>query len=81
MKDIPLDLNSRLTLARRQQQIAKVGYVAGSSMIAIGVLLLYLNQPRLRLVEQGATNSPVRRLAVVPTISADMFSVQINIIH
>jgi hypothetical protein len=77
--NIPSDLNAQLSLATRQQQVAVGSYIAGGSVIAAGVVLLYLNRPRL--VEQGATSSLARSVAVVPTVSVDMLGVLVSVSH
>lgn len=76
---VPSDLNSRLSLATREQKISVGGYIAGGSLIATGVVLLYLNRPRL--VEQPATNSHARSVAVVPTVSPDMLGILVSVSH
>jgi hypothetical protein len=76
---VPPDLNARLRLARRQQAIAVGGYIAGGSLIATGVVLLYLNRPRL--TEQEATRSPAGRVAVAPAVSADLLGILVSVSH
>jgi hypothetical protein len=77
--EIPQGLNDQLNRARRQQQVAIGSYVAGGSVIAAGIVLLYLNRPRL--VEQEATSSPARSVAIVPTVSADTLGVLVSVSH
>lgn len=75
------DMNPLLTpllnRARLEQRIAVSGYAVGGSLIAAGTVLVYLNRPRL--IEQGVTNSPVTGVAIIPTISVDVFGILVNI--
>lgn len=73
------DLNGQLKLARREQAIAVGSYIAGGSLIATGVVLLYLNRPRL--LEQGAPISSARRVTVVPVLSGGMFGILATVSH
>jgi tetratricopeptide (TPR) repeat protein len=75
--DIPSELNDRLRLARRQQSIAAGGYIAGGALITAGVVLLYMNRPRL--TEQAPASSPARSVAVVPAVSADMVGILVSV--
>jgi tetratricopeptide (TPR) repeat protein len=77
--EIPRDLTSLLNRARREQELAVAGYIVGGSLIATGVVLLYMNRPRL--LEQSDTSSPVGRVAVVPTVSADALGVLVTVHH
>jgi len=72
-------LTSRLSLAKHEQQIAVGGYIAGGSLIAAGVVLLYMNRPRL--VEQGAIRPPSASVVVVPAVSPDTFGLLVSVIH
>lgn len=74
---VPLDLSDRLKLARRQQAIAVGGYIAGGSLIAVGVALLYWNRPRL--MEQEAARSSTGSVAVVPLVSTDMVGISVSV--
>jgi len=67
-EDLGPALNTRLSLARRQQALAVKSYIAGGSVIAAGIALLYLNQPRQ--VERRFPSSASRRIAVVPIVSS-----------
>ncbi len=75
--DIPTTLNAQLNTARQQQTIAIGGYIAGGTMIATGVVLLYFN--RLRLVEQGGIRPSVTDIGVFPAMSPDTLSMLLNI--
>jgi tetratricopeptide (TPR) repeat protein len=77
--EISSDLNAQLSRATRDQQIAVGGYIAGGSVIAAGVVLLYLNRPRL---EQGeATRSSAASIAVVPEVSRDTLGILVSVSH
>jgi tetratricopeptide (TPR) repeat protein len=71
---VPSALNDRLIRARRQQAVAVGGYIAGGSLIAAGVVLLYLNRPRLE--EQSG-----RSVTIVPAVSGDMLGLQVSVSH
>jgi hypothetical protein len=77
--DIPSDLSAQLNRATREQQIAVGAYIVGGSVIAAGIVLVYMNRPRL--VEQGTANSPGRSVAIEPTVSADMLGIQVRVSH
>lgn len=72
-------LNATLGRAKQQQEIAVAGYIVGSSLVAAGVVLLYLNQPRLR--EQGVEVSATSGIAIIPAVSSDMLGMLVNISH
>jgi hypothetical protein len=73
---IPPDLSDQLTRARRQQKVAIESYIAGGSVVAVGVVLLALNRPRL--VEQSLPSTSGRRISVVPALSPEMFGVLVS---
>jgi len=73
------DLNARLKRARQERAIATGGYIAGGSLVAAGLVLLYLNRPRL--VEQSETSSPFSGVSVAPTISSDLLGISVNVTH
>jgi hypothetical protein len=77
--EIPLELNDRLSLARRQQLIARGGYIIGASLVTTGAVLLYLNRPRP--AEQGARRHAGGGVAVVPAVSGDSFGIVISVIR
>ena len=77
--EINVELRDQLLLARREQSIAVSAYIAGGSLITVGVALLYLNRPRL--LEQEASRSTNRQVVVLPKIAADMFGVQVSVAH
>jgi tetratricopeptide (TPR) repeat protein len=72
-------LNARLKLAKREQRIAIGGYIVGGSLIATGVVLLYMNRPRLS--EREAAGGATRAVTVVPEVSGDMFGVVMSVSH
>lgn len=72
-------LSTQLSRATRQQKIAVGGYIAGGSLVAAGIALLYLNRPRL--MERQSTNSSAERVAVTPTVSADMVGILMSVRH
>ena len=72
------DLNAKLSLATREQQIAVGSYLAGGAVIAAGVVLLYMNRPRL--LEQGrTTRSAAENITLVPTFSRDAFGLLLRV--
>lgn len=71
---IPGDLSDRLARARQQQRIAIGAYVAGGSVVAVGVVLLALNRPRL--TESGSTGP---RVSLTPALAPDMLGVLVSI--
>jgi hypothetical protein len=77
--NIPDDLKAKLNSARQERDLAVAGYVVGGGLIATGVVLLYMNRPRL--FEQPTTSSPAGRVAVVPTVSAEMVGILIRMRH
>lgn len=75
---VPAEMNNQLIMARRVQMAAVGGYIVGGSLMAVGIVLLYLNQPQ---IEQRSSNSSARTVAVVPTISDDFSGVLLNVRH
>ena len=76
---IPDDLKAKLSSARQERNLAVGGYVVGGGLLATGVVLLYMNRPRL--FEQPAMSSPVGRVAIAPMMSADMLGIAIHVRH
>ena len=74
---IPPDLSDQLIRARRQQKVAIGSYIAGGSVVAVGVVLLALNRPRL--AEQAPSSTSGRRVSVVPALSSEMLGVLVSI--
>ena len=70
-------LNDRLSVAAREQELAVTGYIAGSAVIAAGVMLLYLNRPRL--LEQDATTTSATGVALAPAISTGEWGVVLTV--
>ena len=77
--EIRPSLTAELNRARLEQRIAVGGYIVGGSALAAGVLLLYLNRPRL--LEQDSTSSPAPGVVLVPTVSAGMLGVLVTVSH
>jgi tetratricopeptide (TPR) repeat protein len=74
---IPSHLMKQLNLARQERTIAIGSYVVGSSLIAAGIMLLYLNRPRL--AEQSAEGVANKGAIVVPAMSDDMLGVLMSV--
>lgn len=72
-------LNAQLHGATREQQIAVGCYIAGSSVIAAGIMLLYLNRPRLP--EREPTSSSTQIVTVVPAASTSMLGITLYVSH
>jgi len=68
-----------LKLARREQSIAVSSYIVGGSLIATGVVLLYMNRPRMS--EQATEKWSTKAVAVVPELSSNMFGVWVSVRH
>jgi hypothetical protein len=69
-------LNARLNRATRQQQIAVGCYIAGGSLVAAGMALLYMNRPRL--LEQQASSS-AGHVTIAPTVSDGAIGILVNV--
>lgn len=65
-------LYDRLARARQQQAIALGGYIAGGVVLSTGLVLLYMNRPRL-------TESPARRVTVIPTLGSDLLGILVSV--
>ncbi len=70
-------LNRLLKRARLQQEIAVGSYVAGASLIAAGVGLLYMNRPRL--AEHGVAGPSSRHMTIIPAGSSDELGVIVRV--
>lgn len=70
---IPTDSSDRLSRARQQQTIAVGAYIAGGAVIGAGVVMWYLNRPRLD------ERAPRRRIAVLPTVSSDLLGFVVSV--
>jgi len=71
-------LNAQLNRATREQQLAVGGYLAGGSVIAAGVILLYLNRPRI--LERGAVpRSPAGNITIVPAMSRGRLGIVVSV--
>jgi hypothetical protein len=77
--DVAPDLDAVLNRARRQQTIATGIYIAGGSVIAASVVLLYLNRPRL--TEREVAESLAASTMVFPAVSGDMLGIYVNVNH
>ncbi len=75
--DISPSLSTQLSRATREQQIAIGGYIAGGSVLAAGIWLVYLNRPHL--AEQQTPGIAARNVTVTPMVSADSFGIVMNI--
>jgi hypothetical protein len=76
-EQIPPKLSDRLSRARQQQTIAVGGYIVGGAMVTAGIVMLYLNRPRL--AEQQSPSSSGRHVVVAPALSSDMLGIVVNI--
>jgi hypothetical protein len=75
--DIEPELNSQVRRARLQQVVAIGSYIAGGSMIATSLVLLYLNRPRL--AEQRVERPLAGSLTIMPTASSNMLGILLNV--
>ena len=66
-------LLGRLELAALQQRVAFGAYMAGSVTVAAGIVLLYLNRPRL--TEQAKNQSGHRLISIAPIMFYKTFGV------
>lgn len=66
-------LNSQLNRATLEQKIAVGGYVAGGTMLAAGIALVYLNRPRL--VEPQSPGVATNAMVVMPAVSDGMVGI------
>ena len=71
------DLRDTLNLANRQQAIAVGSYIAGSTAVAVGFALIYLNRPRL----SGESASPpgLTNVQLSPLLSPGQVTVRATI--
>lgn len=76
LKQIPDNLMNQLSRANRDQDLAVTGYIVGGGALAAGLVLLYLNRPRL-LEDQETTSTRAPGVAVVPTIAPGELGVSI----
>jgi hypothetical protein len=77
--EVPTALNNQLTLARREQAAAVGAYIVGGSLIAAGVVLLYLNQPRT--AAQRDVGASARSVTVTPAVTADTLGILVRVSH
>jgi tetratricopeptide (TPR) repeat protein len=73
---LPTELRDQLGHARQQHTVAVTGYITGGVVAAAGIVMLWLNRPRLD--EDGAA-SRGRGVVVVPAVSPDTLSVFVRI--
>jgi len=78
-KGLPRSLRSRLDRAELEQKIAIGGYIAGGSVIAAGIVLLYMNRPHL--TEQDAAHSRAGTVAIVPAVSPGTLGILVTVNH
>lgn len=76
--EVPPELTTKLRRARQQQVLAAGSYVAGGVLVATGIALLYLNQPRL---DERSNRYSARSISAAPIISSDMVGVQMTLGH
>lgn len=74
-EEIRPGMKAQLSRAQFERRLAVGGYIAGGSLIALGVVLVYLNRPHL--LEQGADAR--NTVAIVPAISADAVGVLMTV--
>lgn len=72
-EEIGPKLNAQLGLATREQKLAVGGYIVGGSVITAGVVLMYLNRPRL--LEQGAARLSAGDVVIAPIVLTDMLGI------
>lgn len=77
--ELPSGLSARLGRARQMQTLATGGYIVGGSLVAAGIVLLYLNQPRL--AERAVGISNVALAPAIPSTSNDMLGIQVSVNH
>lgn len=70
-----IELTNHLDYARRQQAIAVGSYIIGSSLIAAGAVLLYMNQPR----SVGWKSVDSKNMAILPKVSSNLLGIQIGV--
>lgn len=73
---LPKELHDQLGRARRQHTVAVTGYITGGAVAAVGIVMWWLNRPRL---DEDARSSRGQRVAVVPALSADMVGLFVRI--
>jgi hypothetical protein len=66
-----------LKLARRKQAIAMGSYVVGGSLIAAGVVLLYLNRPRQ--VEQRSSSAFAGSVTLLPDLADGQIGISVRV--
>jgi hypothetical protein len=71
---VPAALSGQLSRARREQQIAVGGYIAGGALIATGIVLVIANRPHLLERAPGGGE-----LAIVPAVSPDMVGLVVSV--
>jgi tetratricopeptide (TPR) repeat protein len=74
--EIRPEMKAQLSRAQLERSLAVGGYIAGGSLIAVGVVLVYLNRPHL--VEQSTPDSH-NTVAVIPAFSANTVSVLVTV--
>jgi tetratricopeptide (TPR) repeat protein len=70
-------LSDQLATANREQQIAVGAYIAGGTVIAAGILLLYLNRPHL--TEDDSPRASAGSVAIVPAVSPDLIGAVLRV--
>lgn len=77
--EIDPELAVQLQRARRQQVIAVSSYVVGGSLVATGIVLLYMNRPRI--AEQAGSSLSAGGVELTPVVSTDMLGLQLSMSH
>ncbi|HET7502051.1 MAG TPA: hypothetical protein VFK02_13635 [Kofleriaceae bacterium] len=77
--DIGPALSAQLDRARLQQQIAVGGYIAGGAVLATGIVLLYMNRPRL--LEQGGKRPSPVAVTIVPMATPEALGIWASFSH
>jgi hypothetical protein len=77
--DLGPDLSGQLSRAKLQQQIAVGGYIAGGSIVATGIVLLYMNRPRL--LEQNGKRPSAVAVTILPVATPEVLGIWASFNH
>jgi hypothetical protein len=72
-------LSAKLRRAQLEQKLAVGGYIAGGAALVAGVVLVYLNRPRLAEQEGAGPRGP--GMALAPVVSSDSLGVLVTVSH
>lgn len=75
--EFPSAISDNLDRAQQQKTIALGSYVVGGAVVGAGLVLWYLNRPRL--VETRMPTSSSRRVAIVPAMSTELVGVLVTV--